>query len=231
MADVVTTIFLCEDDIDLAAATAELLEEHGFRVVVTHDADELRDALVTGVPSLFVLDIQLPGESGLQLAKSLQGSWGRVPIVILSAFDQLKNRLASYSSGALMFLAKPYEPDELLAVVDSLLGIEKRVRGEPTVVQMSVTRAELLGPEGRVRLTDRESAILRVFAGRPDLTAEYFELLEAIGFELSQPNKEALEVICSRLRPKLRRAAGVDAQLVNKKNYGYQLVMALTITD
>lgn len=225
------TIFLCEDDQDLAVATTELLEEEGFRVIVTHDADELREALIQDVPDLFVLDIQLPGESGLQIAKSLQESWSRIPIVMLSAFDQLKNRLASYSNGAMMFLAKPYEPEELIAVIRSLLRVEERVLGEPSTITLSISRSMLNGPMGQVRLTDRESVLLRVFAGRVDAKAEYFELLEAIAFEPSQPNKEALEVICSRLRPKLRRAAGTDAQLNNKKGYGYQLVMPLTIID
>jgi two-component system, OmpR family, response regulator len=225
------TIFLCEDDIDLALATTELLEEEGFRVIVTHDADELREALVVDSPDIFVLDIQLPGESGLRVANTLQESWSRVPIVMLSAFDQLKNRLASYSNGAMFFMAKPYEPEELIAVIRSLLRLEERVLGEPSLSSLSISRSILTGPSGRVRLTERESRILRAFAGRVDAKAEYFELLEAIALELNQPNKQRLEVICSRLRPKLRRAAGIDAQLNNKKGYGYQLVMPLTIID
>lgn len=223
-------IFLCEDDADLAEATAELLTEEGYRVVISNDADELREALVTDVPSLFVLDIQLPGESGLALAESLQRSWARVPILMLSAFDQLQNRLASYSSGALMFLAKPYEPEELLAVIASMLTLEARVLDDPHTVSLSISRAELKGTES-VQLTEREASLLRVFAGRVDAKAEYFELLEAIAMEPSQPNKEALEVICSRLRPKLRRAGGSEAQLINKKGYGYRLLMPLVIVD
>src|SRR3984957_73999 len=165
-------ILVVEDDPRLRERLARYLSGEGFRVTAAGDAAEARTQLRAINPDLMVLDVMMPGESGLDLTQSLRlESSQNLPILLLTARGAPEDRIAGFEAGADDYLGKPFEPRELVLRIRALLR-----RAPPTVVEVpigpvrigdaefDVERGELRDAAGPVRLTGGEAALLTALA-------------------------------------------------------------------
>src|ERR1700761_4980039 len=109
-------LLVVDDDREICELLSNFLAKHGFRVSIAHDARSMTQALQTGRISLVVLDLMLPGEDGLSLCRRLRAT-STLPVVMLTAMSEETDRINGLEMGADDYLAKPFNPRELLARV------------------------------------------------------------------------------------------------------------------
>ena len=167
-------ILVVDDDRRLRELLRKYLSDSGYLVTTAEDAAAARARLESLSFDLLVLDVMMPGESGLELTESLRRT-SQVPILLLTAMGEADDRIAGLECGADDYLPKPFEPRELRLRIDSIL----RRAGPPAAPQPEVTfgefrfdidREELLRNGNPVRLTSGETELLKVFALNPGVT-------------------------------------------------------------
>ena len=167
-------ILVVDDDRRLRELLRKYLSDSGYLVTTAEDAAAARARLESLAFDLLVLDVMMPGESGLELTESLRRT-SQVPILLLTAMGEADDRIAGLECGADDYLPKPFEPRELRLRIDSIL----RRAGPPAAPQPEVTfgefrfdidREELLRNGNPVRLTSGETELLKVFALNPGVT-------------------------------------------------------------
>src|ERR1700710_2276284 len=169
-----THILVVEDDPRLRERLARYLTGEGFRVTAAGDAAEARTQLRAIDPDLMVLDVMMPGESGLDLTQSLRReSYQNLPILLLTARGAPEDRIAGCEAGADDYLGKPFEPRELVLRIRALLRrapplpVEADAQTGPVRIgdaEFDVARGELRDATGPVRLTGGEAALLTALA-------------------------------------------------------------------
>ena len=124
MSDAEHHLLVVDDDARLRGLLRRYLAENGFRVTVAADAAEARANLASFAFDLIVLDVMMPGENGLQLTRALRGDGGtdRVPVLLLTAMGEPADRVNGLEQGADDYLAKPFEPRELVLRIRNILG-------------------------------------------------------------------------------------------------------------
>ena len=163
-------ILVVDDDQRLRDLLREYLTQNDYLVTTAADAAEARARLVGLEFDLIVLDVMMPGENGLELTASLRSS-SQVPILLLTAMGEAGDRIAGLESGADDYLAKPFEPRELLLRIGSVLrraAPPAEAAGKISFGDYSFDpqRGELRDVEQPVKLTSGEVALLRLFARR-----------------------------------------------------------------
>lgn len=124
-------ILVVEDNDSLRQATVAMLIRHGHWTTGLVCAEDLDDLRLNPQPDLFIIDLNLPGEDGLSLSRRLRAAQPLVGIIMVTARSLLGDKLAGYESGADLYLAKPVDPAELLAAVESLGRRLHRTAGAP----------------------------------------------------------------------------------------------------
>jgi len=203
MNDTAAHILVVDDDDRLRSLLRRYLSEYGFRVSAAANAEEARIALSGLHFDLLVLDLMMPGENGLELTRDLRRTMN-VPILLLTAMGEAADRISGLEHGADDYLAKPFEPRELVLRIDAILrrtsaaapgGLQVRL-GPLT---FDIERGELSGPDGAVRLTSAETDLLRIFALSPGKTIDRGDLLQQSG----ATSVRAVDVQITRLRRKI----------------------------
>lgn len=180
-------------------------------------------------PDMVVLDLNLPGESGLDVARRLRATYPTLGIVMLTGRKEPADRLSGYVSGADVYLTKPASGEELLAVLASL---QRRLRPQPSAAwQLDLQRRTITSPGGASsELSANECAVLAGMARARERIADSAELLLCSG-DKDTLNKGYLGVLLSRLRRKLAEVStGADSQLIRAvRRKGYQLLIPIEI--
>ena len=223
-------IAICEDDDSLGHALVSILKDVGYDCALTTCSEELDILLSRQHPSLLILDNQLPGENGLQIAARLSKSHPNLNIIMMSVKADIDTRVESYKSGVMLYLAKPFEPADLLAAVN---GIKKQYEtSRPKGLILESSKLSLISSNNSVNLSNKEFTLLKLLAIRAPNLVENFELLEAISNDEELASKASLEVTISRLRKKLKNA-DIDRQLLNissSHSLGYSLKGDITLS-
>ncbi len=220
-------ILVVDDDTRLRDLLRRFLAEHGFRISTAANAAEARRRLETLIFDLIVLDVMMPGESGLELTESLRRS-STVPILLLTARGESENRIDGLERGADDYLAKPFEPRELVARIRSIL---RRVPGplpaQTPPIEISLgacrydlQREELVSPTGPIRLTSAETRLLQVLASSPGQMISREELTQRSQFN---GNVRAIDVQVTRLRRKIEPDPRQPRYLQTVRGRGYVL--------
>jgi two-component system phosphate regulon response regulator OmpR len=203
-------ILVVDDDARLRGLLSRYLADNGFRVTTAQNAAEARDQLRFLQPDLLVLDVMMPGESGLELTESLRREHADLPVLLLTARGGPEDRIAGFEAGADDYLPKPFEPKELLLRIRAML---RRAAPPPVMVgpasgpvplgshSFDVGRGELRGPAGPIRLTGGEAALLTALACRPNEILSREDIAEALGME--DAGERAIDVQVTRLRRKV----------------------------
>ena len=206
-------IVVVEDDAGVRTLLARILRECGYDATGVVDGEELMQAMADRPIDLILLDIMLPGASGLELCQSIRER-SRVPIIMVSARGQESDRVAGLDLGADDYIAKPFGRPELLARVRAVL---RRV-GEPHVPldipvperfdfanwRYHARRRELIAPTGaEVELTSAEHELLLTLLRHPHRTISRERLLEMSRIRIGHSSDRSIDVLVSRLRRKL----------------------------
>jgi two-component system OmpR family response regulator len=201
-------ILLVEDDSELAEAVCAYLRAKAFVVDTVARLEDARGALLTAEYSAVLLDLHLQDGDGLSLMPAVRALRERPVVIVLTARDQVSDRIRGLDAGADDYLTKPYDPAELLA---RLRAVQRRSsRSESTVLQLGALQIDLAHDLVRrdgvpIVLTQKEWALLRVMAMRPDRIHSRDSLQNALyGYE-DEADSNTLEVFVSRLRRKLGR--------------------------
>ena len=221
-------ILVVDDDARLRALLSRYLAGEGFRVTTAETAGEARDKLRFMHPDMLVLDVMMPGESGLTLTESLRQEQGsEVPVLLLTARGAPEDRIAGFEAGADDYLGKPFEPRELVLRIRALLRrapapVETPAGPLPLgVLLFDTERGELSGPDGVVRLTGGESALLSVLARKPNEVLSREEIAATLGMD--EAGERAIDVQVTRLRRKVEADPREPRFLHTVRGRGYVL--------
>lgn len=202
-------ILVVDDDARLRALLQRFLTEQGFRVSTAENAATARAALADMAFDLLVLDVMMPGETGLELTAALRAEGQEVPILMLTARGAPDDRIAGLEQGVDDYLAKPFDPRELALRIRTIL---RRAAPAPTAPQslapmqignrwFDIERAELRGPDGIIRLTGGEAALMQSLARRAGEILSREDIGEALG--TPDAGERAIDVQVTRLRRKV----------------------------
>ena len=222
-------ILVVDDDARLRVLLSRYLAGEGFRVTTAETASEARDKLRFMHPDVMVLDVMMPGESGLTLTESLRQEQGSgVPVLLLTARGTPEDRIAGFEAGADDYLGKPFEPRELVLRIRALLRrapapLKEMPRGPVQLGALSfdVGRGELTGPEGTIRLTGGEAALLVALARKPNEVLSREDIAAALGMDDS--GERAIDVQVTRLRRKVETDPREPRFLHTVRGRGYVL--------
>lgn len=223
LADNAPHILVVDDDKRIRDLLARFLQENDFRVTTADNAAAAR-ANMRGLSfDLLVLDVMMPGESGFELAEALRVDQD-IPILMLTARSEPDHRIKGLEIGVDDYLAKPFEPRELLLRLRNILSRRKRTLGAQDSIHMGdftfhIGRGELKRDGESVRLTERERDLLRQFAERPGAPISRMDLAR----EGTDGSERAVDVQINRLRRKIEADPANPVYLQTVRGKGYIL--------
>jgi two-component system phosphate regulon response regulator OmpR len=221
-------LLVVDDDSRIRTLLSRYLGEHGFRVTSAADAADARRRLGGLAFDLLIIDVMMPGESGMELTRSLRETMN-VPILMLTARAEIENRIQGLELGADDYLAKPFEPRELLLRINNILR-----RGAPPARPLIELvsfgpftfhreRLELKRGGETVHLTDRERQIMAIFAAKPGDTVPRTALMTGEG----AAGERTVDVQINRLRRKIETDPANPVYLQTVRGIGYRLATAV----
>jgi two-component system, OmpR family, response regulator len=232
-------VLVVDDDAELRGLLSEYLGRNGFRVSAARDGREMRQVLETSSPDIVVLDVMLPGEDGLTLCRDLRAR-SNLPVVMLTARGDEVDRIIGIEMGADDYLAKPFNPRELLA---RMKGILRRARSLPTARTegqrlrfagwiLDLAARHLVAADGVVvPLSGTEFRLLQIFVTHPNRVLDRNQLMDlALGREAT-PFDRAIDVQVSRLRQRLHDEAREPRIIKTVRNGGYVLAAQVERID
>ena len=217
-------ILVVDDDNRLRALLQRYLADNGFRVTVASGAAEARNQLSSFVFDLIVMDVMMPGESGLALTNSLRKR-STVPILMLTAMGDTEHRINGLEIGADDYLPKPFEPRELVLRIRIILRRTAVADAIPSALKIGSCRYDLLREtlfwgEDIVRLTTTEANLLKTLALNVTHVCNRIELAQACGLSGSD---RSIDVQMTRLRKKLEPDPKNPRYLQTVRGHGYVL--------
>lgn len=202
-------ILVVEDEEHIASFVKSGLESHGYQVDVVSDGIEAMHWAKYSNPDLIILDIGLPGKSGIEILNELRGTGNMVPVIILTARDSVSDRVSGLELGANDYMAKPFAFEELLVRI--------RLRLKDATSQASSSLSELSVGEitlnfydrtvvfngKKIELSGREFALLELFMRNPNRVLSREQLLSNVWEMDFDPNSNVVDVYVRYLRQKL----------------------------
>ncbi|MCH9674549.1 MAG: response regulator [Gammaproteobacteria bacterium] len=207
-------ILVVDDDREIRDLLADFLRKHEYEVETARDGKSMRERLAAARYDLVVLDIMMPGEDGLTLCRDLRAN-STLPVILLTALGEETERIVGLEMGADDYLAKPFNPRELLARIKAVLrrtGLSAHRSGESdahsTLVfnewRIALAQRELLSPTGEtVPLTSGEFDLLVALAEHPQRVLSRDQLLDLTKGRDALPFDRSIDVQLSRLRKKI----------------------------
>ena len=217
-------LLIVDDDARIRALLQRFLGDKGYRITSAADAAEARRKMLGIRFDLLILDVMMPGENGLSLTRSLNEDKS-VPVILLTARSEADARIAGLEAGADDYLAKPFDPRELVLRINNILRrnsspdtpkIEQIIFGP---YNFSVPRKELRRGAEVIRLTDREQDIMLLFALRAGDTIPRHELVDAD----ADVGERTIDVQINRLRRKIEDDPANPVYLQTVRGIGYRL--------
>ncbi len=223
-------LLIVDDDERIRDLLKKFLIRHGFLVTAARDAAHARRVLKGLDFDLIVMDVMMPGEDGISLTKSLRETL-TIPILLLTARGETENRIAGLEAGADDYLAKPFEPKELLLRINAIL---RRMPETPAAdivpkilhlgpIRYDIERGEMWQGDALVRLTATESQLMKIFAVFPGEAVTRAKLVEDLGRDRGQAQERAVDVQITRLRRKIEANPKQPRYLQTVRGAGYML--------
>jgi len=228
-------VLVVDDDAEIRKLLGEYLQRNGFRVSLATNGQEMRRAVEQTRPDIIVLDLMLPGESGLGLCRDLR-STSSLPVIMLTARGEEVDRIVGLEMGADDYLSKPFSPRELLARIKSIL---RRTRALPPTRNdahrlrfagwtLDLAARQLVAPDGVVvPLSGAEFRLLAVFVEHPNRILDRNQLMDLTVGRDGSAFDRSIDVQVSRLRVRLRDDAREPRIIKTVRSEGY--VLAATV--
>ena len=222
-------VLVVDDDAEIRKLLGEYLQRNGFRVSLATDGREMRRALEQARPDIVVLDVMLPGDSGLSLCRDLRAGPG-LPVIMLTARAEEIDRILGLEMGADDYLAKPFSPRELLARIKSILRPTRalppahsdahRLRFAGWTLELAAR--QLVSADGVVvPLSGAEFRLLTVFVEHPNRVLDRNQLMDLTVGRDGTPYDRSIDVQVSRLRVRLRDDAREPRIIKTVRSEGY----------
>lgn len=223
-------LLIVDDDERIRMLLHKFLSRNGFLVTGARDAAHARRVLAGLEFDLIVLDVMMPGEDGMTLCRDLRQTL-ETPIMLLTAKGETDDRITGLEAGADDYLAKPFEPKELLLRINAILRRVPQVEAAvvaPKVLHMGpvrydIARGEMWNGEDMVRLTATESQLMRIFSASPGEAMTRTHLVEELSRSGGQTQERAVDVQITRLRRKIEVDPKQPRYLQTVRGAGYML--------
>jgi two-component system phosphate regulon response regulator OmpR len=223
-------ILIVDDDRDVRESMGEYLQGHGYEVTLAEGGEAMRRVLAAAPADVVLLDLNMPGEDGLSLARWLRAEHD-VAIIMVTAAGEVVDRVVGLELGADDYLAKPFDPRELRARLKSVLRRAKG-RGAPAAKRVKVGRCsldlqtrQLFGADGaELPLTGMEFDLLRVFAERPNQVLSRDQLLTHTRNREWEPFDRSIDIRIARLRKKIEANPAKPKTLKTVRGSGYLFI-------
>ncbi|MFK7838628.1 MAG: response regulator [Sulfitobacter sp.] len=223
-------LLIVDDDERIRTLLQKFLMRHGFLVTAARDAAHARRILSGLDFDMIVLDVMMPGEDGIALTASLRQTM-QTPILLLTAKGETDNRIEGLEAGADDYLAKPFEPKELLLRINAILRRMPETSMEDTVpkvlslgpIRYDMERGEMWQGDDLVRLTATEIQLMKIFSAQPGAPLSRAKLVEELGRDRGQAQERAVDVQITRLRRKIEENPKQPRYLQTVRGAGYML--------
>lgn len=218
-------ILIIDDDERLRLLLRRFLEESDFRVTDVGSAADARKMLSGIIFDLIIVDIMMPGETGLEFLADIR-EHNKVPALFLTAMSETEHRIAGLESGADDYMSKPFEPRELVLRIRSILA---RAATRPGKTETSISFGPysfnrntgiLMHPSGRIHITTAEQKLLASFATTPDRVLSRDDIATAMD---SSMRGRSIDVAVARLRAKIEPDPRYPVYLQTVRNKGWLL--------
>ncbi len=230
MSELDAHLLIVDDDERIRTLLQKFLIRHGFLVTAARDAAHARRILAGLDFDMIVLDVMMPGEDGLALTRSLRETM-QTPILLLTAKGETENRIEGLEAGADDYLAKPFEPKELLLRINAILRRMPDTTADeaaPKVltlgpIRYDMERGEMWQGDDLVRLTATEVQLMKIFSAQPGAPLSRAKLVEELGRDRGQAQERAVDVQITRLRRKIEDNPKQPRYLQTVRGAGYML--------
>ncbi len=224
-------LLIVDDDERIRTLLRKYLVRNGFLVTAARDAEHARRILGGLEFDLIVLDVMMPGEDGLAFTGSLRETGLTTPILLLTARSDTDDRISGLEAGADDYLAKPFEPKELLLRINAILRRMPKADSKEVIpkilnlgpLRYDVERGELWRGEDIIRLTGTENQLMRIFATTPGEAVTRGYLVDKLGRDTGQAQERAVDVQITRLRRKIEEDPKRPRYLQTVRGAGYML--------
>ena len=207
-------VLVVDDDPGIRRLLTRYLTEQGYQTAAVGDGKGMDQWLQDNQPDLIILDLMLPGEDGLSLTRKIRAT-GNTPIIMLTARGEEVDRIVGLEMGADDYLAKPFNPRELLARIRAVLRrgaapAEASSSPADTLIRfgdftLNIASMELLHRENKVALTTGEIELLAVLAQNPERVLSRDQLMDKLSGGVREPFDRSIDVRITRLRSKIEK--------------------------
>ena len=217
-------ILLAEDERALSKAIIKIFEKNNYSADAVYNGEDALIYLESGDYDVAVLDIMMPKMDGISVLKKIRASGNQIPVLMLTAKNEIEDRVLGLDSGANDYLPKPFDTRELLARIRAITRTKSEADTKLTFGNSSLDRAtfELSSPNGSFRLSNKESQLMELFLSNPHRIISAERFMEKIWGYDSETEINVVWVYISYLRKKLN-ALGADIQIKASRNAGYSL--------
>jgi two-component system KDP operon response regulator KdpE len=219
-------VLVVDDEPQIRRALRTSLEAHGFEVALAEDGDDALVRIPTWSPDVVVLDLVMPGRDGLDVLRETR-TWSQVPIVVLSARGQERDKVLALDQGADDYLTKPFGIDELLARIRAVMRRAGTPASNPVItvgpVVIDATRHVVERSGEEVHLTPTEFDLLHVLAANAGKVMTHRQLLERVWGGYAAENAQQLRVYIGYLRRKLEADPANPSLILTEPGIGYRL--------
>jgi len=222
----VTKVLVVDDEPQIVRALVTNLKVRGYEVETANNGEDAISLAATANPDLLILDLGLPGISGVEVIDAIRG-WSAVPIIVLSVRDSERDKVAALDAGADDYVTKPFAIEELLARVRAATRRAAPTADEPSVETADFTvdlaARQVRNADGEVRLTPTEWHILETLARHHDKLVTQRELLQQVWGPGYATETNYLRVYMAQLRRKLEPDPARPRSLITEAGAGYRL--------
>ena len=221
-----TKVLVVDDEPQIVRALVTNLKVRGYEVETANNGEDAISLAATANPDLLILDLGLPGISGVEVIDAIRG-WSAVPIIVLSVRDSERDKVAALDAGADDYVTKPFAIEELLARVRAATRRAAPTADEPSVETADFTvdlaARQVRNADGEVRLTPTEWHILETLARHHDKLVTQRELLQQVWGPGYATETNYLRVYMAQLRRKLEPDPARPRSLITEAGAGYRL--------
>ncbi|MCR5135109.1 MAG: response regulator transcription factor [Clostridiales bacterium] len=216
-------VLIVEDEVRLAAALKEILEKEKYMVDVVHDGDSGLDYILSGIYDVIVLDVMLPGKDGFTVAKEARAARVDTPIIMLTARNEIQNRVKGLDAGADDYMTKPFAPSELLARIRAVTRRQGEVITEKLTfgdLELDLATCQLSKGAKSIHLNYKEFELLKLLIANQGTPLTKDALITKIWGYDSEASDNNVEAYISFLRKKIA-FLGSTAKISALRKVGY----------
>jgi two-component system, OmpR family, phosphate regulon response regulator OmpR len=219
-------VLVVDDDERLRALIVQYISEHDFHVSAAKNTKEAEEILAAFVVDLMILDVMMPGETGLDFMRRKVGDAALPPVLMLTARDEFDDRIAGLESGVADYMAKPFAPRELLLRMQNMLARSREAQAEKIAplcfgaFRFDKTRSQLFKHGEPVYLTTSEAECLSILAEHAGTALSRERMAQLLG---DVTNERSVDVLINRLRKKMETQPSKPVHIQTIRHAGYVL--------